>query len=889
MINTENSRPNIESILPLRNRALQESYQWALENIIPEIWYSSKWKKCAKGGANVLFSNHLDMTYGMHYLTGISTALKVIDFSISNGDFPTPERTEDFIVELKRGLFCYLFHDYNKVSDDSYHMNNCEQNVRKLLQGSSLDKLMTHLELDDEDICSSAYMTEVGTSSKIFSQTRIGKKDMSFQYNFSTLADSLSSRYLSSSKSSDMKFGGKSLIKSRDIEKIGFQYTHLFALTGLLRDSLRKYLKTTERFFLWDLPNSMLFVGSKLEPTEYENISRMMKERLSQEMTLQRTMEMNDRTMGMEAASVFPPIKEDLDSFILKRFSDIMHLPSGEIKDKEKEIYENYSREVVDISLEGFNVNCFGKKKYRDCLLIDELEEITDDMRAAFVIRFLQLNISDINKVSRGNPSFKPLNEAFSKISNLSNKYSEKYGKILGKNPQKSTFLIPLIISDFKNSISILYPLILDFMGRNIADSPDFTEIVKSILTGDLQKLENVPEKRQMSIISGGPAHTIAKKSNLYGVNTQTFSNRLVPSISLSSGKIDRISSIDNLLRKSILKNRDSSAIMFARIPGPVPIVSTRELIKTYARKEDHSKLSNLSSPNELTVGSLEITPQVDNSFMLSVGDMRSDADAIRVLKLVIDFADITQMKVLVTYANSPVFGNQRESVRFEIHNSILASLGYDRLRCDEILPVKKELYVFTGVAASFYANFSVSKTANVMREFSRNPLSIFQFKSDSKNAGKKEDFILKKFKEICEMIEKRGKSMKNLEILAERAAEIARVSPNDSNNTKTRLLRTGLDAFEKARATLSNGRDYTLEDIEEFCAGPIWSGIERDDKFAKNKDIIKVQSFVKALVKMLNDDFNGKIPSGNAKSYLISAFEYMYIIKSKEMKKNEE
>ncbi len=884
----ENSKLKMERVMPLKNEIITESYEWALEHIVPEIWNNPTWKRCAKGGSEKQFAEKQDMSYGMHYLTGISTALKVIDYAIYKRKFDLSVTGDELSLELKKSLFCFLFHDYNKVSADSYHMKNCEENISKLVKGTKLGEIMDDLELDVEDVCSTAYMTEVGTSPNTFLQRRIGRKSLSFQYNFNTLADSISSRYSKSSRPGDIKFGGKFLIERKDIGIVRLQATHMFALTGLLRDSIRKYLDDTERFFLWDLPDSMLFVGDRIAPSEYEAIAEMLKMRLNDKVTLEHTMEMTDRTIRMEAANIIPPRKNDLDNFIKNKFSEIMHLPDGDLKESDREEFENYSREVDSLELDGFTVNCFGKTKYRSFLITDEVDEATDDMRTAFIIRFLQLNNGEIGKISKPDSPFKSLFEALSKIFELSEIYSKKYSKILAKDAKKSTFLIPLIIRNFRDSSEKLYESALKFMGKNESGPPDFVNLVRTLLVDDLLELADVPDKREMSIISGGPSDYIANKSNLYGVNTQTFSNRLVPSTSLSNGRIDSLSSMENLLRKAVMKYRDSSAIMFARIPGPVPIISTRDLIRTYIQKEKHGKSSELSAPDELFVGRMEISPQVDNSFMLSMGEMRADTDAVRILKLVLDFSSITQMQVLVAYANSPVFGTQRESLKFEIQNPLISSLGYNGLRCDQIDDARKEVDIFSGVAASFYSSFSDSNTANVMREFVRNPFSIFQFKKRNGDS-KHDDFILKKFEDIRAMVEKRGRKMKNLEVLAEKAAEITRVNPTDSNNSKTWLLRTGLDALEKARSSLSKGRKYDLEEMEEFCAGPIWSGIERDPKLERYKNITKVKDFTRALVTMLNEDFGGKIPSGNARSYLISAFEYMYIIKSKEMKKHEE
>ena len=885
---TENSRLKVERVMSLKNTVVRDAYEWALNNIIPEIWNNSTWKRSAKGGSEKRFSEKNDMSYGMHYLTGISTAIKVIDYAISNGKFDPTISENELYAELKKSLFCFLFHDYNKVSEDSYHMENCEENVGNLLKGTKLSEIKDELELDIEDICSTAYLTEIGTSANILSQNTIGKKPLSFVFNFNTLADGISSRYSKMSSIGDIKFGGKYLIEKKEVGLVRFQSTHLFALTGLLRDSIRKYLDDTGRFFLWDLPTSMLFVGERIDSSEFDAIADVFKDRLRGKVTLEQTMEMTDRTIRMEAANIIPPVKSDLDNFIKKKFSEILHLPSGDIDESERIEYENYSREVYSFDLDGFTLNCIGKSKYRSCLMIDEIDEATDDMRIAFVIRFLQLNNNDVLKAAKKDPSYKLLEEALSHILEFSEVYSKKYARIFSKDAHKSTFLIPLIIREFRETGEKLYNSVLKYMGENDSDSVDFASIVRVLLVDDLIELSDVPDKRQMSIISGGPADYLANKSNLYGVNTQTFSNRLVPSTSLSNGKIDRLSSIENLLRKAVMRYRDSSAIMFARIPGPVPIISTWDLIKSYLQKEGHNKQTELTAPDELYVGRMEVNPQVDNSFMLSLGEMRTDSDAVRVLKLVLDFADITQMQVLVTYANAPVFGIQRESLRFEIHNSLLSSLKYDNLRFDQIAGAKNEVEIFTGIAASFYSKFSDSNTANVMREFARNPLSIFQFKNKSNGDDKKQDYILRKFKEIREMVEKRGKKMKNLEVLAEKAAAITRVYQNDSSNSKTWFIRIGLDAFEKARSSLTKGREYDLEEMEEFCAGPIWSGIERDSKLEKYKDITKVKAFTAALVKMLNEDFGGKIPSGNARSYLISAFEYMYLIKSKEMKNSE-
>jgi len=884
-------RMDIENYMNIVDTNIQKAFKWAIEYLIPEVMNNDNFEVPAKGGTEINFSNKYDMNYRIHFITGLTSAIRVIDYSIKkNNNMDIFKKQDD--LTYKRAFFAYLFHDYNKIKEDRY-MKNCVDSIEQIINSSqNLKNIMHDLSLNIEDLCFTAKATEIKTMKLLFTESSFAQKSLAFESDFCTLADTISSIYANGREIGDLKFGNIILIKNEDIKKIKIQSTNLFALSGLARHSVKvslEKIKNGEATFLWDTSDTLLYVGSDLTEDDFNEIKKTFKDSIRKKIleNQDQTITMDDRRLEIPSAYIYKLDPANFEEYLNNDnifIKNVLYLNNKDLNNKDMECLQEYIEEVKNLNFTCFNIVIPKTKKLRNVIEINNDADFECKLNT-LMTRFIQIKGNDILKNINNASETKKMIDLIKEKYNV---YKNRYTIFDLDNKQKSALLIPLLISSNKINFKKLIQEVFEYLEskKNFEES-DFNNIFDSIIFSKLNSIEEVPDKTDISIISGTRGFTVAEKYNLFGVNHQTFTNRVMISKNIAAGKIDKISFLENIVRKCILPISDSkkdSTILFSRLPGPLPIFNIYAVLRDL-NSIDWIKKNENGFPENITIGDLNISPQVDNSILVVLGNMNSDETSLEIFDKVLGYAKKTGFQCLITYSNSPVIEGQIEIIRFEVNNSLLSGMGYTLLRYSQLDQISKEFNLLKNITKNSYGNKKLFKNmANILRDYINEPLSIFQYIKDFnkmfyQNSGEEN------FQYLLELLKKRGVKMYNMDVLADKAVEIKRVSSKDSTNEKTWLIREPIEALEKlqAESRRPDGTKRPLADFREYIEGIILSSLERDETQKKYINIEKIEKFSDALVTLLNEDFSGKIPSGSLKSYLISAFEFLYVKKSQE------
>ena len=849
----------------ISDETLSDGLDYVMETIMPQIYSDKKvgkWTVTVKGGQN--FKNFVDMDMRDHYITGIACAYRILDiYKMRNND------VKYSIDKLKRASFIYLFHDYNKLTNDEISMPDCKEKIKELLEEyPNLKNISSELKLGVEEICHGAYSTELGTSFENIFNTDSTLENMSFENSFSTLADSISSFYARSENRDNFPekiyFGGQLIINFSDVHFIEFQRNSLFAIKGLVRSAFRNYIqKLNSHLFIWDTENRLYYLGKKIEETELDQVQNNFNTELYKLLNSpgSKLIEMTDRTIRAPILR-FLRINEDIISeYAQKNIGEILHMPGREISNNERDEAEKYSIRIANLGIENFYMDFSGKKAYRDA----GINKITD-IDKEFALRLFSVRAFQLKYLNS-----KPKIEIPDLENAIKRAYTElinDFKNLIGKDKEKSVFIVPFVATDPSLEWKSINSKLIENLNSEQHSEISFNEILSSTVSSYIPKIENVPEKNQMSIITGGPAKIDAVEENLYGVNHQTFSNRTVVSTKNSGGKIDPISVYENMIRKLLLK-KSADAIIYAKFPGPIPVFSIESILKMIQKSDVRNSTKNVEMA--LTIGNLEIPAMTGDYIEIPVQSLRKDLDFIYLIKNVISLAEKTGMHISVIPVN--MFSEMDNLIiKINIFNEILNELGFSSIAIDSLYKKDEELQLYFKMATR------ENKVDKIMRSIAMEPMAIFYY------AVKAKLFSLDYYDNIRETIKTRGVEMKNLEELAEIAVKLNAVSERDSNTDKTWILRDGFEVLEKMMVITKK----PLDELYDVCAGQLYVEADRRLKYKYNP-LENIGNFTKTLIKMINDDFHGKLPSGNLKTYLISGFEYLYLIKSKEFfeKKN--
>ena len=889
----------IKNLSVFENDFLGEIMKWATEKIFQKIWMDEKWDKCAKGGdARVSFEQHRDMMYQAHIFSGLALAMKVIDYKFYKKPCGKDE-IEDVTRKLKRGILGYVFHDYNKLDGSPPSMRNkdfIEQNA-ELYFGD----LMKEYELTVDDIYQVAYSTEIGTTHNI-NRNEVSVSKLYWESSFSRLSDHLSSVFNRENGENwkykeDIDFKGEGIIPGSLIERVSFSSTGFIALTQIVRKAVFEIIKKSGNFYLWSSLNSIYYVKENPIDLSSENISERVLEILKRIVKAENGIKFTDRRVDNSSSVLVSIDRESLIRFVMDptKFRNCLHLDDLKLNVDNRIFAEKYTDLVANLTQSfSFKFRTTNDKPIsglRQGLVIREYDGDKDESERlhAFLIRYVQLN----SKLKG-----KPIEELREKLKNALKEYKSNFLQgLLGKKDQeKSTLLIPFLLKNESVEWDTIENLVLKDMNKNHQDI-DLRDIISRILKGRINELPEVPDKHDMSMVNGFPANRKAISENLFGIGTNSFNNRL-PTSGIANGKIDQNSIYEFALRKNFMPNgkNGGEALVFIHFPGAIPFINLAELLKELG-------IGNYKDLNfrelEIAIDAYEETPvlRLDNEFFFIIDEIRKDEDLLKYLYDIIQLARSTKMMVKLAFSNAPVFEDQLEMIVLEIQGSATTGMYYDKIRCNRISEVLLELKAFNSlVKGEILGKGKLKNTAQVIRDYIQNPFSIFSYIhsliSSKDFEGRKVNGLmnrlspfLRKLREMgYETTKDGGKKMENIKNLANAAYELVHLKYWDSSsNERTWMLRDTLESLEKAKAVVARGENRSLIDFEDIVNGVIFKTLSRDkEKNNWEPQPEKIKKFSELLFKLLKEDFNDKIPSGQMRSYLINAFEFEYILISK-------
>ncbi len=892
---------NVESIINFQNCLFTEAMDWATNSIFSPLWMEPDFMKCAKGGNEKdTYANKSDMFYLIHIFSGTAMALKVLDYKYLNKNLD--DDTENITKKLKRSIFGYLFHDFNKLSN--YEENKYMRDKSELdIQLEKFSSIMEELELSKDDVYFIAFSTEKGTQYISNSIDVSLEHNLQFESSFSRLADTLSSIFSDSTDNvKDIYFNNTPCIPKSKIQKINMTNTTFITTSSFLKKVIIENIENNGGFYLWSTLNSIYYVRDNAIPFDVKNLAKDLIKEIGIKAHLEDGITLSDRKIDISSSNIGTITREILLKFVANgpKFKQVLHLENILLRDEMRHNAEIYSDKITNI--ESFAIN-FHKdmqenkkhtprsvreyieaETYLDGDKIDTEEDEKIQQRLhAFYIRYVQLKTtlkSDQACIIR------------KKLENILEENISILDNFLPKNNKsKSAFLIPLLLANAEN-IEINWDNIendviadINAGSKNENNEEIVSEMINIILNTDNIDLPMMPDKISMSMISGYPAKTAAHIENLFGLGTNSFNNRL-PTSGLPNGKIDPYTIFEFSLRHVLAPRvgaKYSSAILFLSFPGAIPFMNMNEFLELSSNVGSALKVNNIDLTLDDANAKLD-NFLFDSTYYIYLNDPKKDSDILRYLMNIIQIALRSKLHALLSFSNNVFYSSWNETILVELESSLLNGMGWNKIRCNNISWIQKEIYFFLN-AARKNNKFDYDNASVIIKDYLRDNFSLSYYVHDQFFNGYHN--ILSSVDNINLMRKlvygNKGVKMEKIEKMGELAAELYRLTPKSSGSDRGWMVRESLEVVEKMKAETKIGE---LSDLKDFVSGHMSKNLERLLKRERPDLDLKPRSenilrFTDLLFSLINDEFKGKIPSGITRSYLIDAFEIEYKLAS--------
>jgi len=899
-------RIDLGSGMKFSDERLTNIYEWFLKDILTKVWFNDRFQVCAKGGewgGNLKFESKKDMPYLSHIISGASIILRVIDLAIEEGKLSD---IKDIEHKIKRGLIGFLFHDYNKIMNSSYKMDEKDILI-SLIKELNLDDLLNDVGLNYDTIYDLVISTEIGTQFNA-----IGKfqdPSIGFEKDIVSNADKLSSIFNESDSKLNMNIRvGNFILKKDSIKSIKFTPSIYYALTDLVKLSLIEELNSMGMKYLWTTESAVYYYSCDGASINLQDISNKLIDRsieyYREIVSPHLGIKFNDRKIQNPARGIIKIDVGEIDRFISENnlFISVITPIKGSIEVEYSEVLDKY-RESVNKNLKSVFVDLVIDNDRFDAKKILKLRNISYDdkdaineRRKIFVIRTIQLELNDPKKLKKGDyKNISILLDKFDQFINKNEAILKPFESIYeGKSKLlKSPFSNLLFISEEKINDSIYEEAlseILNSWNKNLIDlRSEIESILKYILGISILEMEEVPDKSEMAIVTGYRASRRGLTENTYGINTNSsFSNKVITS-KISNFKIDDNYAIEALLRRYLVMNEKSeysTNFLYLVFPGAVGYMDIAGIV---------DKLKNTENKRIPAISALEIgldSPirgkRLDNSYFFDPGDINNNKDAFNVLELSLNLIMLTKLRCLIIDSHSPPIENQFEIFRMETKGFFINDLKWDKIRCNKISEVLDfvNLFKFVSGNSNKIKGAKEINIAEVLNAFIEDPLSIFHYLKKVYMGNPKLERILFENKDydiyngINKLIDRYlnqapkggNKKMKEIRELADIAFELMGPKFPKSTNQRTWMLRDTLDALEKMSA-ISSGKNDDLNNFKDIISSRIYKGLERVNEY--NVKIELIEKFSETLINMINNSFGKRIPAGNLKSYIIDAFEF--------------
>ena len=829
------------------------------------------------------------MLYIAHIFSGVAMALKVIDFKYRNSP---PDDIDKFTHRLKRAIFGYLLHDYNKFDNYEENKNMDKMEILGHL-AYSFEDIMKDLNLQLDDIYFIAFSTEKGTQFHANSNTVTLNSNLSFESSFSRLADQLSSIYLyEGPEIKDIVFNNEPLIPAKHIQRIKIGSTPYILFSSIVRNVLTMYIEKYG-YYLWSSINTIYYISENELIPEISELMKLVENEISKRAHMENGISLTDRRIDISSNKLGRITKDSITNFIADndKFKQVLHLEDITFNSTSKGNAEEFSNLFLN-SVNSYSINFHldletkkGKEhSIREYLRLNDFDKDIDshvqERLHSFMVRYVQLQ--------RGLKSIEA-EKVRKRLNAALKEYSSLIGDLLPKsNKEKSALFIPLVISDESIIWEDLMNDILKDMNSGFDEDTNhkiISAMLDIVLDREALEIPEVPEKKNMSMINGYPAQEKGIKENLFGIGTNTFNNRL-PTSAIGNGKIDSYSIYEFSLRKNLAPRaygKYSSAILFMSFPGAIPFMNMEKFLSLASGKDDQLRVGNIRltiEDNESKLSNFKL----DSTYFIYLPDPVKDSDMIKNLSMCLDIAMKSKLHLLLSFSNNLFYETWNETINIELENSILNGMAWNKVRCNKLAYFKKELSFFL-TASRKNGKIDYDEAANILRTFIADRMSLNFYVH--KQIFDRNNFMLntkEKWQLYHDLVyEKKGELMKEIVDLGKAAAELYRLKSSSSGSDRGWMVRESIELLEKMKSE-TNSR--SLYDLSEFVSGHLYKGLERMTKrdnpnSSYKPNIEKVNEFTGLLLDILMKEFKGKIPSGVTRSYLIDGFEIEYKLAS--------
>jgi len=895
------------------NKKLEEVYEWFLKDILSKVWINDRFQSCAKGGRwkdKPSFEEKKDMPYLSHIISGSSMALRVVDIGLSEGKFAY---IPDLEFKLKRALIGFLFHDFNKLTNSNYKMND-PSILASLIDELNFNQIISEFSLNSESLYDLAISTEIGTRYNVLG--RFQDPSLSFEKQVIKSADILSSVFNDPNPTLDNDLIiGDFIFKNDNIKSIRLRPSIFYALTDLIKLTLIDLLNENGMRFLWTTEFTIYYYteGKSIDLNlAIDKIAADVYTKFINYVDAAKGMGFNDRKIRNPAKGIIKLDESIIENFLKDpgSFRTVVFPTDNVISSEFEDILDEFRNSVANLKTIQIDLKTdSGQFEMRKILKLNDVsysnQEILNEMKKIFVVRTLQLEFNNIKSLRR--EKRKALERLYSELEN----FIEREEKLLSPFKEsykgkaqllKSPFVTILFVAKSGIDDNLYSEALSEILDSWNSDSIDLQEriqyLVKYILGVSTLDIEEVPDKSEMAVVTGYKATRRGLTENTFGISTNSsFTNKVITS-KIQNFNIDDNYAIEALLRKNITitfgkKSEFSANLIYLTFPGAIAYLNIFSFLKSI--NDSKNKLSQIDRIENL-IKEIEINLDItsvdrsDNTYFVDPGEISNNDEAIRVLYNSLKLIELTHLKCLITESHTPPIENQREIFRMETKKFIIGDLKWDKIRCNEVTKIIEyiDFLHFISGNNSKGKTKGKNKVSEILMDFVKDPLSLFhhikrnfmtdpklekRFFMDSYNGRPIYDLIKDFIFYYSNQAQKEVMNkMKEIEELANIAYDLIGPRFPRSTNERTWMLRDSLDALEKIAASFSTSK-RDLSDFRDIVSGRISAGLKRNNPYFINTE--KIDQFSETLINMIKNSFNGKIPAGAIKSYIIDAFEF--------------
>jgi hypothetical protein len=901
------------------NKKLEDIYEWFLKEILSKVWMDHRFQSCAKGGRwkdRQSFEEKKDMPYLAHIISGSSMVLRVIDIGLSKGEFAD---IPDLEFKLKRALIGFLFHDFNKLTNSDFKMSDSSI-LSSLINELKFNEILKEFSLDDSSLYDLAIATEIGT--RYHALGRSQDPSLRFEKEVIKNADKLSSVFNNPNPYLDenLVIWGFTF-KKDNIKSIKLRPSIFYALTDLIKLTLIDFINEKGMKYLWTTEFTIYYYseGKTISlDKEIERISKDVFARFIDNIDASKGIKFNDRKISNPAKGIIKFNDSVIDEFLKRResFLTMISPTNNKIDSKFEDILNEFRNSVLNLkSIQIDLKKDSGQFVMKEMIKVNDAQYITDneilnERRKIFVVRTLQLEFNDIKLLRKEDKKslerlYMELEKFIENEKRLLQPFIDSYkGEVqLFKSPFVAILFVAKSSIDDKIYIEALHEILDTWNSNAIELEEKIQHLVKYITGVSSLDIQEVPDKSEMAVVTGYKATRRGLTENTFGINTNSsFTNKVITS-KKPNFNIDDNYAIEALLRKNLTlsfenKSEFSTTLIYLTFPGAVAYLNIHSILIAINNSKykllELGKIENLIKGLEIGLDSV-IGNRNDNTYFIDLGEISSNEEAINILYNSLNLIELTQLKCLITESNTPPIENQKEIFRMETKKFIVGDLKWDRIRCNEVAEIKSYIDLLSFISKnnskknkSKGNSKDKNKISEILLDFVKNPLSLFHYVKRNllTDPEWEKRLFLERYngRPIYDLIndfifyysnqaqKEVVNKMKEIEELANIAYDLIGKRYLKSTNERTWMLRDSLDALEKLVASFSEGK-RDLYDFKDIISGRIAAGLKRENPYLVNPE--KIDKFSEALINMIKNSFNGKIPAGAIKSYIIDAFEF--------------